>query len=122
MYNGYSAIFIYSIQNNTSSCNSYFFVAYSVFYVGDIMRESIKKNIDYKAIINFSEWKRKQQLYQIQKHCCISCVNCGKDCLKLEHTLQDSTEVYRCVNYVQKQAEAKEEKVFRKDIKMQNKK
>lgn len=58
--------------------------------------------MNYDEILMDANIRKKQQLYVIKHKCCPNCANGGKDCLKLEHTLQDGVEMYRCVNYKQK--------------------
>lgn len=70
---------------------------------------------DYEEILLKAEIRKKQELQQIKRHCCINCVNCGKDCLKLEHSTKNSEEIYYCGNF--KEKENTQEKSFRKDIK-----
>lgn len=66
------------------------------------MREQ-KKQTNYDAIIKDAEIKQKQQLYIIRRECCPNCVKHSEEnCLNIEHTLENSAEVYRCVNYVRK--------------------
>lgn len=66
------------------------------------MRETKKRLSSYDAIIREAEIKEKQQLYIIRREFCPNCVNCAKECLKLEHIVENSVEVYKCINYVKK--------------------
>lgn len=74
---------------------------------------------DYNAILLDADIRKKQELQRIKRQCCGNCTNCGIGCLKLEHTVQNSKEIYYCGNF--KQKESKEEKSFRKDINKQMK-
>lgn len=58
-----------------------------------------RRNDIYDSIIRDAENKRKQQLVQINKQCCPNCFNRNKDCLRLEHSIKDGIESYKCTNY-----------------------
>lgn len=61
----------------------------------------MNKQEKYNMIEQESEIKKKHFLRIIKQKCCTDCVNKNKkECLKLEHTLKNSVEAYRCVNYV----------------------
>lgn len=60
----------------------------------------MRRSNNYDFILRDAEIKKKQQLNIITEKCCPNCVNCGKDCLNLEHALTNGAEVYRCLNYL----------------------
>lgn len=55
---------------------------------------------NYDLVLYEAEIKKKQQLNIIKCRCCPNCLNKKNGCLNLEHTLKNSVEVYKCLNYL----------------------